>query len=199
MSANGDINDIGTIVTIGSEQFYTIGTEGDNVKLLAMYNLYVGGTNNNDTWTPYVGETTNMQDENMKGWNSAGQPYEGTTAFSSDTQKGTNYNDYNGSIVEIYVNNYKNILESEFGIEIQEARIIKYSELLDEKIGCTQYSCSDAPKFIYSTSYWVGEPSGTQYVWSVRTIGALLGSRTYYQEGEWGVRPVIIISKDYFN
>ena len=31
----GDINEIGTIVTIGDQQFYTIGTEGDNVKLLS--------------------------------------------------------------------------------------------------------------------------------------------------------------------
>ena len=38
--ANGDIDDVGTIVTIGSEQFYTFGIENDNVKLLAMYNLY---------------------------------------------------------------------------------------------------------------------------------------------------------------
>ena len=42
--ADGDINEIGTIVTIGTEQFYTIGTEGDNVKLLSMYNLYVGNS-----------------------------------------------------------------------------------------------------------------------------------------------------------
>ena len=44
--ASGDINEIGTIVTIGDQQFYTIGTEGDNVKLLSMYNLYVSGEYN---------------------------------------------------------------------------------------------------------------------------------------------------------
>ena len=52
VSANGDINGIGTIVTIGDQQFYTIGTEGDNVKLLSMYNLYVGGVYNS-SWTAY--------------------------------------------------------------------------------------------------------------------------------------------------
>ena len=40
--ANGSIEDIGTVVTIGSEQFYIIGTEGDSVKLLAVYNLMIG-------------------------------------------------------------------------------------------------------------------------------------------------------------
>ena len=38
ISSNGDINEIGTIVTIGDQHFYTIGTEGDNVKLISMYN-----------------------------------------------------------------------------------------------------------------------------------------------------------------
>ena len=48
VSADGDINVPGTIVTIGDQQFYTIGTEDDNVKLLSMFNLYVG--NSVDLW-----------------------------------------------------------------------------------------------------------------------------------------------------
>ena len=53
--ASGNVNELGTIVTIGSEQFYTFGTDGNNVKLLAMYNLYVGGKYDSTTgkWEPY--------------------------------------------------------------------------------------------------------------------------------------------------
>ena len=109
ISANGNINDIGTIVTIGSEQFYTIGTDGDNVKLLSMYNLYVGGEYlENDEWIAYGDEATGMQDSSMIGWDYRKiYPYRGITSFSNEEQKGTNSSDYNGSIVEGYVNNYK--------------------------------------------------------------------------------------------
>ena len=39
--ADGSLDSIGTIVTIGDQQFYTIGTENNNVKLLTKYNLFV--------------------------------------------------------------------------------------------------------------------------------------------------------------
>ena len=106
--ANDDINEIGTIVTIGTEQFYTIGTDGDNVKLLAMYNLHVGNSVTDWVVTP-LENPTGMQDLNARGWVNELLVWYGGTAFSSDTQKGTNYSDYNGSIVEGYVKNYKNI------------------------------------------------------------------------------------------
>ena len=61
VSANGSLDAIGTIVTIGDQQFYTIGTEGDNVKLLSMYNLYVGGIYNSG-WIAYGDEATGKQD-----------------------------------------------------------------------------------------------------------------------------------------
>ena len=63
----------------------------------------------------------------------------------SDTQKGTNYSDYNGSIVEGYVNNYKAIIESEYGVDVIEARLISYDELTNsETFACVEYDvCSD--------------------------------------------------------
>ena len=196
--ANGSIEDIGTIVTIGDQQFYTIGTEGDNVKLLSMYNLYVGGVYNSG-WTAYGDEATGMQDSTMNGYVSSGQQYNGTTAFSSNTQKGTNYSDYSGSIAEGYVNNYKTILEKDYGVDVVEARLISYDELTDsETFACVEYdSCSSKYPWIYSTSYWSGSAYDTSLVWRVDSNGSFNLSRCNYGSDR-GVRPVIIISKSNF-
>ena len=196
---SGDLNTPGGIVSIGDQQFYTIGTEGDNVKLLSMYNLYVGGEYNS-SWTAYGDEATGKQDQNMLGYVSGQSVRKGTTAFSSDTQKGTNYSDYSGSIVEGYVNAYKDILEGEeYGIDVVEARLISYDELTDsETFACAEYDyCSDKYPWIYSTSYWSGSASSTLDVWLVDSYGCF-GSSGYDGDDYFGVRPVIIISKSNF-
>ena len=194
VSANGDINDIGTIVTIGDQQFYTIGTEGDNVKLLSMYNLYVGGVYNSG-WTAYGADATGKQDSTMLGWISGQSTRRGTTTFSNKNST------YAGSIVEGYVNNYKTILESDYGVDVVEARLITKDELTSEEIGCgaTDYTCtgSDYP-WIYSTSYWSGSAYDTSNLWYVYSDGSF-NYFSCYNFGAFGVRPVIIISKDYFN
>ena len=204
--ANGNINDIGTIVTIGSEQFYTIGTDGNNVKLLAMYNLYVGNQNDGNEITALV-NPTGMQSASAKGslWddddNRLDLPWIGVTAFSNDEQKGINYSDYNGSIVEGYVNDYKFLLETNFYVEIVEARIITKDELTDSNtFACVEDGiCSNNYPWIYSTSYWV-DSVGKDY-YNPREIcrGNFFGDYYYSFDDEIGVRPVIVISKDYFN
>ena len=205
VSANGDINEIGTIVTIGTEQFYTIGTEGNNVKLLSMYNLYVGNSVDAEWDATPLESPTGKQDSTAIGsnWDSVNEteifPFIGTTEFSSYTQKGTNYSDYNGSIVEGYVNNYKAIIESEYGVEIEEARLISFDELTDsETFDCVRYDyCSDKYPWIYSTSYWSGSAYDTDYVWRVNSYG-YFDSSTYFEDFAYGIRPVIIISKSLF-
>ena len=199
VSANGDINAIGTIVTIGDQQFYTIGTEGVNVKLLSMYNLYVGGEYNNNTWTAYGNEATGKQDSTMLGYVLGQSIRNGTTVFSSSTQKGTNYSDYSGSIVEEYVNNYKTILESDYGVDVVEARLITKDELVNT-FGCneSENTCiGSAYPWIYSTSYWSGSAYNTNYVWGVDSNGNF-GNVDYDYGYDFGVRPVIIISKSNF-
>ena len=200
ITANGSLDEIGTIVTIGEQQFYTIGTEGDNVKLLSMYNLYVGNSVDSDLSVTPLASPTGKQSELAKGWLDGATEWHGTTAFSSDTQKGTNYSDYSGSIVEGYVNNYKNILESEYGVDVVEARLITKDELTSEEIGCsvTDYTCTgSAYPWIYSTSYWSGSASNARDVWNVDRFGNFC-SYSYSHDGYFGVRPVIIISKSNF-
>ena len=198
VTADGSLDEVGTIVTIGDQQFYTIGTEGDNVKLLAMYNLYVGGTYNSE-WTAYGEEATGKQDPNMRGYVSGQTERKGTTAFSSFEQKGENYSSYEGSIVEGYVNDYKTIIESEYGVEVEEARLIRKDELENEKIGCSSadYTCEGAPEWIYSTSYWSASADDTSDVWYVLS-GAYFDNNYSDYDNDFGVRPVIIISKSNF-
>ena len=193
VSANGDINVPGTIVSIGDQQFYTIGTEGDNVKLLSMYNLYVGGEFN-EGWTAYGDEVTGKQDQNMLGYVRGQSVRKGTTAFSNTS------NTYAGSIVEGYVNAYKTIIEEDYGVPVEAARLISYDELTSEDIGCSadEWTCTTSEyAWIYSTSYWSESAYSTNYVWFVYSDGFFI-SDNYYIDGYFGVRPVIIISKSLF-
>ena len=87
-------------------------------------------------------------------------------------------------------------LES-LAVKIEEARLIKLDEL--EALGCdkTNLSCSSAPSWVYSTSYWTGEVCSSDYVCSVLRDGQIGNTRRSYESG-CGVRPVIVISKFYF-
>ena len=196
--ANGNIEDIGTIVTIGSEQFYTIGTEGDNVKLLAMYNLYVGGdgiSSNPTTYVLYGDEATGMQNSDMKGLVESGFPYRGVTRYGPS-------DDYEDSKVKGYVDNYKVLLESNFDIIINNARLISHDELVDPNTFSCQsmgvFSCKNSPyPWIYSTSYWTGSKNSYEIVYAVMSDMRFIGDYIDYDIFS-GVRPVIVISKDYF-
>ena len=190
--ANGSLDAIGTIVTIGSEQFYTIGTEGENVKLLSMFNLYVGGEYNSG-WTAYGDEATGKQDQNMLGYVSGQSIRKGTTAFSNTDST------YEGSIVEGYVNAYKTIIEEDYGVPVEQARLINFDELTDsETFACVDWDyCSDKYPWIYSTSYWSGTADDPGSVWYVDSNGGFI-SYDYDYGDDLGVRPVIIISKSLF-
>ena len=193
--ANASLDAIGTMVTIGSEQFYTIGTEGDNVKLLSMYNLYVGNiVDENWNITP-LASPTGKQSELAIGYNWDSEnsveklPFIGSTLFSYTK------NTYAGSIVEGYVNNYKTILESDYGVDVVEARLITRDELIS--IGCYNPICEGAPNWVYATSYWSGEVRG-DYLVEVVSSSRYFYPDEYSIKDYYGVRPVIVISKSLF-
>ena len=118
----------------------------------------------------------------------------GTTVFSSDGQKGTNYSDYNGSLVQIFVNNYKIYLDS-LDLIVIDARLISKDEL--ERVGCdfSIHSCSGAPGWIYLTSYWSGSSYDSSGVFVVRNSKAF-GEHNYRNNNVFGVRPVIVIPRN---
>ena len=193
---SGDINTPGSVVAIGNEQFYVIGKENGNVKLLSMYNLRVGNKVTYDSldFGDFEIETltnaTGIQDSDAKGALIDSTTWIGTTAFSNTNST------YSGSIVEGYVNNYKTYLTN-MGVDISSARLITKAEL--EKLGCNEddYSCSDAPSWVYSTSYWSGSARGTNCVWFVSSSASFVYSSCNYDH-DFGVRPVIEISESVF-
>ena len=199
VSANGDINEIGTIVTIGSEQFYTIGTEGNNVKLFAVYPLYVGGKDKWG-WIAYGDEATGMQDSSMRGAiPMVGEDEHGVTPFSSDEQKGTSYSSYNGSIIEGYVNNYKTLLESKYDVFVEEARLLSEHDLVNT-FGCNfdnQTCANTSYTWLFYSTIWTGVPYDTESVYYLFVRGELQ-PLNYSTTSTAGVKPVIVISKDYF-
>ena len=208
--ANGDIDDIGTIVTIGSEQFYTIGAEGNNVKLLSMYNLNVG--NNVTAYNLSTGDVTIAAITNPTGLQSSDAigakldsdgnlsfPWIGTVAFATGDKHGANYYDYSGSLIETYVNDYEVVIEA-MGINVESSRLITKDELVNT-FGCneSENTCTgSAYPWIYATTYWSGSARDNISLWGVYSYGLFEGNNCGYYYVS-GVRPVIIISKDYFN
>ena len=195
---SGDGTKVGNEVCIKNECFYVISSTDSTVTMLSKYNLYVGnvvvedwdGTNITPLTNP-----TGIQDNTAKGFDNGSGPRIGTIAFSSDSQKGTNYSDYSGSIVEGYVNSYNSYLITQ-GVTPIEARLITKDELIG--LGCIEddYSCSEAPSWVYATSYWSGSAFSTSDVWIVDSYDNF-GENLYYDDYFFGVRPVIIISRDY--
>ena len=208
---NGDINDIGTIVTIGTEKFYTIGTDEYNVKLLSMYNLYVGNEvfnydpDNEIIEVNAISNPTGMQSEKAKGAmadsNGYVFPWIGTIAFANEEKHGINYTDYQGSLVEEHVNNYKDKLEEKFDVDIVDARLITKEELIDSNtFACDENKkiCNGPYPWIHLTSYWTSSASSSSDIWRVYSYSQFQ-SYVYDFASAVGVRPVIIISKTFFS
>ena len=200
---------LGDEITVGTEPFNFIRYDGDNIVMLAKWNLNVGNN-------PKTAETF-KQDSDVKGWVSSGTRY-GNVAFSA-----TNYwssittypadvydNTYKtapdftgdgysttGYSVAYYVEKYKKILE-DMGLMVSEARLLTYTEATDSTIGigCSGSSCPTTG-FITNTTFWLGSANNGYGLWIVTSVGYFRGSvfdNDGYDYG-CGVRPVIVISK----
>ena len=198
---SGDINTIGSIVSIGNENFYVIGQEDGNVKLLSMYNLHVGNQYDEDNGAVALTNPSGIQDSSAIGYFdsfSSDDPLIGIVTFSSTNYWSSSVSSYpayvynSNSITYNYVENYKSYLEG-LGATIEEARLISYEEL--ENLGCSgdNFDCSSAPSWIYETSYWAGAANASIFVWGVRS-DTHFGYVPYYFNNSFGVRPVIEIS-----
>ena len=186
-AVTGDGTNVGDEIAIGDEHFYVISNDGTTINALAKYNLNVG--DNANTSVPL-----GVQHESVKGWLSSGTKY-GNVAFSNTNGWSYSNNDtidiqaYDGP-VKTAINAYKEILPE--GVEV---RLITKSEL--EGLGCSSssYSCSSAPSWVYSTSYWSGSARSGGDVWLVRSSGDFsydfFSRGTFYGGSDFGVRPVI--------
>ena len=212
---SGDGTNTSDEVCISEECFYVMYSNEDSVTMLAKYNLYVGYSIDSD-WN-YTKLTNNIGIQNNKalGGFSGSEyvepiydfPWIGVTEFSNNELQGINGSDYNGSLVEEYVNNYNAYLITK-GVTPIDTRLITYDELIN--LGCRgeidsfdEYvpgSCSDAPNWIYATSYWTKTPEygvSTSRLYIVDR-SSYFSSASYYFQEAFGVRTVIVISKDYF-
>ena len=197
-----------------TECFNFIGYEDNDIKMLAKWNLNVG---NNPK-----GEATNLQDSDVKGMKASSTTY-GNVAFSATyhwndnglkPKYGSSYPadiydaDYKtepdfsnagynttGYSIAYYVEEYKDILES-YGATIKEARLLKYSEATDASIGCSlSPQACPTNSFITNTSYWTSQAQNQSILWIIASDGSF-GTTTYTYSGAFGVRPVIVISKN---
>jgi len=167
----------GDKIAIGDENFWVISNTSGTIRALAEYNINVGDNKN-----PSVAE--GLQDESVRGYRSDGGTTYGIVAFSDSSSS------YSGSLLEGYINDYIDYLESEYGVSGISGDAITLSEL--ETLGCSSNdeSCSGAPSWVYTTSYWSGSDNGIEYVLGVYSNANFndnyCGSVAYF-----GVRPII--------
>ena len=209
VGANGSLDEIGTIVTIG--------TEGENVKLLSMYNLYVGGKSiyPGYSYTLYGDEATGLQDPTMNGAIFGAMEVRGVLDFSTSNYWVDTVNEYpayvynENSVLYPYVENYRQYLE-QLGFPIVEARLLSHEELFDTNtLACEPPSVDDdgdligstcvSYPWLFTTSYWTGSTLGEDgrivavydNQGGVGYVGYDYHADPYYD----GVRPVIVIPK----
>lgn len=179
---------IGDLLSINTESFYVYNVDGDDIKALSQYNLYVGNSCTDglsSSCTP-LQNATGLQDSRAVGYGK--NPRIGTVKFG-------NSNSYSGSLVQTYVNQYATKL-SKINSNIKNVRLITKEELV--KLGCDE-TCLTAPKFVCGSSYWTStaQPGYDNQIWMVYSFGTF-GHVFISYDFEMGVRPVIEISKSVF-
>ena len=160
---SGTIN-LGDTVKLGEDNFYVIGTENGKVKLLAKYNLdsnsRQSGENNikvefSDTFYWYTEIATgDLEEKKYEGYNidSDGYPY----VYRNENNEETSNN------LKTYINNYKNYLKNDIGINvIEDARLMSYKEA--NSTGCEYNVDNSCPEFVSNQVYWIGSADSTLF------------------------------------
>ena len=216
---SGDLNTVGSEICIGEECFYLMKNDGYTVTMLAKYNLYAGNIVPDSSFSiiPINNEIIKQDPIALGAFfddehNAVNFPWHGTLPFAS-TDYWWNYDNnsyisetmldcvingetftyvYNfSSKLYTYVEKYKTYLESH-NIIVKNARLIKMKDL--NELGCVHnfFSCLEAPKWVYSTSYWTGTVDSSHIVWRVRSDSII--DDYSYTSLSFGIRPVIEIA-----
>lgn len=181
---SGTLDVPGSIVSIGSEQFYVIGQEDGNVKLLSMYNLYVGNYINEFDEMTAISDATGIQSSSAYGYWGC-PPAVGVVQFGSNSV-------YENSLVSSYVNYYAAYLRG-LGVIVNNARLITKDELLS--FGIDDEWCYDGSGnlgWLIETTYWTQTAFDSNNVWYVDGYNMSIGTR-HVTDTIPGVRPVIEI------
>ena len=203
--------EIGDVITIGTEEFYLIRKDGNDLVLFAKYNLKVGLFYLNGAKT---GEFTSSDEgyglqspeaigfiDNEHGsigsvpfsstnyWNGKvgdGKQYPGRYCDTAPFDEGCAYVYDDNSSISVYINNYVDYLES-FGANIKKGRLISMAESI--AFENTSFSQN------YKTSYTTGTAYDSSKRWSFlgRYYGGMYGISSYLNANTTGVRPIIIV------
>lgn len=180
----------GDMVTIGTEDFFLVRKDGNNLVLLARYNLNVGPN--------AIGTATGMQDSNASGFNRATVAYSSTNYWDNNGALNSNYSgsyslpnypyvfDSNSSIYN-YVMEYASKLD----IKVKEARLLDRMETTD--LGCTNDYCYYANDMFRHGAFWLGSAKSSTVVYSMNTNATLLDGNPPTNSSYYGVRPVIVV------
>ena len=230
LSLNGEpeatINNIsiGNLIGYGTEQFYVIGIDGNNVKLLSRYILNVGehpninatlGLQNAEIGYTRTDVTDIESVVSYGDYNSEEGKYNyyyGAVHFSNDNywwnfdennwispySASNNFVYNNNASVSEYVNGYVQSLRK-MGLSVVDGSLLSVRDI---QISCGtsiatigNYSTS-CPKYISETTYWLGTAYSQDNVWAVFANGTISGYGHSTLSKNVGVRPVITITLD---
>ena len=203
----GDGKSVGNIIAVTStkgttEKFYVLSYDESTqkAKALAEWNLKVGNIYNNSSSTAIATDSDEygLQNKEMKGWVSSGQPYNGVLAFSNswyfkDTfanypvdKDGKSYVYDSNSNLYTYVNKYKELLGNTD--KVSEVSLASYADIN------ALWSNKSKYPWLCQTSFWLGSADGASSytVWRVDTNGDFINNYCI-DSTNCGVRPVITI------
>ena len=181
--------DLSDIVTCGTESFYVMKNENQKITMLSKYQLNVGY---------YADAESPSGIQNMNGGYQYFLGYDGSYWWNS-TEKYPAYIYNEKSQVYQYVSEYERILKEEIKIKSARATLISYEQLLDLNCSESESSCSNAPSWVYSTSYWTGSASDSIHVWGVSSNGKISSNYVGSEGIPSRIRPVVTISVDELN
>ena len=173
---------VGDEFCLENECFYVIKDNGTTVDALAKQNVNV---------------KLNRQDEYADGLacfkNSYWIDSSGKLLSKYGTKFPANVFDSNSLLYEP-LENYKTYLKNTLGKTSVDARLITLNELIG--LGCdkNERTCTSAPSWVFRFNYWTATANDNFYMWFVFRNGSS-GGIQFANSGNWGLRPVITISK----
>ena len=211
----GNIYETGKEICFDTECFYVISSDENTVTMLAKYNLHLGHqVNSIDTYGEPSLNTLRHPMGNQDATATAASfdengrftsfPWIGTVAFSTSNYWANTINSYpyyvydSNSALYLYLDSYEYYLDT-LEITLQEIRVINQEDLTALGCNLSNLQCDPKNDWLLSTSYWTGIAYSDEYMYFVGKNIGIASSGIPNIKHVVGVRPVIVISKDYFN
>ena len=194
-------------VCVDTQCFNVISSDENEVKLFAKYNLHIGNYCTSSSNCFALENPMGIQDSTATGFfssASSSKPMIGVHIFANSVYwdksiASTSPYVYNeNSSLYVYVENYKKYLE-DLGLIVNEARLISLEEM--KGVGCNDSNCSySSSSFLYNTTFWLGTAS---YAYPhmrcfYNNTGNIVYNACSIKTKVLGIRPVIVIPRDYF-